>query len=574
MAYKSFKKIASQVTDSSFKHIYEIIHEQDKNIEGSTKIEPIVLSSKNINDIKDIQYSKVLDNYANDGIHVESVGDAARKMTSVLPTIIDSMKTKTSDIAHAIDAIKHGRELMAKDGYFNALTGTGVTGFDPGTFDMAYTPISMSPNEATSYYCSGGLPSIIIDKKVKGALLNGYSFISNKMNTDDRSKLKDYADSVNFVTALERGDRDGMIYGGGFIYPTFKNDSPFSFDMPIKQLIAEGVIGKDCIDYFVTGDRWNTVMIPNYDITAKDYLSPETYFIPIGGVRVNSQRMAIIRPLMLPYWGMLRQIGWGRTDFEGYIRSLLAYKILVTAIPIMAQQMSLLVNVLPLDGMMAQNGPAAVEEFVQKNNQRLRSWSMLNPTTINSYGEIVPINRSFTDFDSLNMALRQDVSANCGIPESVLFHTQATGFSNNSDEISYKQSETIQNINNAVIPSVQPIVRLLIYSCFGPDSEQARIADSVHISFDSPEIITNDTRGAMFEKFTSGVNMLNSAGINVHDAVIMGHLFMPEIEIPDEVMSKLNKENPSTDQPKPNPPKPGYKPDPDAKTSITKEGKK
>ena len=78
----------------------------------------------------------------------------------------------------------------------------------------------------------------------------------------------------------------------------------------------------------------------------------------------------------------------------------------------------------------------------------------------------------------------------------------------------------------------------------------------------------------MFEKFTNGVNMLNSAGINVHDAVIMGHLFMPEIEIPDEVMSKLNKENPSTDQPKPNPPKPGYKPDPDAKTSITKEGKK
>ena len=95
---------------------------------------------------------------------------------------------------------------------------------------------------------------------------------------------------------------------------------------------------------------------------------------------------------------------------KGVIRSLLAYKILVTAIPIMAQQMSLLVNVLPLDGMMAQNGPVAVKKFVHKNNRRLRSWSMLNPTTINSYGEIVPINRSFTDFDSLNMALRQDVS--------------------------------------------------------------------------------------------------------------------------------------------------------------------
>jgi hypothetical protein len=573
MAYRSFRKIASLVQDSVFKAIYERIQEKDKNIEGSLKVEPVVLDTETVNYIKDAQYQKVLDNFARDGVTVDSLSSATKKMASVLPSIQDAIRNKSTSIGRMVDAIKHGKDALTQDGYFNALTGTGVTGFDPGTFDTAYTPISMSPNEATSYYSSGGLPSIIVDKKAKGALLNGYSFESTNLSSKDRGTLKEYAQSVNFDHALERGVRDGLIYGGSFLYPSFKKDNPLSYDYPLPQLIKEGFVEKDSIDYFVTGDRWNTVMVPNYDITAKDYLSPESYFIPIGGVKVNAQRMAIIRPLTLPYWGTLRQLGWGRPDYEGYARSLLAYKVLITAIPIMAQQMSLLVNVIPMDGLMAQNGPDAVESFVQKNNARLRAWSMNNPITVNSYGTIEAINRSFADFDKLNMALRQDVAANSGIPESALFHSQATGFSNNSDEISYKQSETIRSIGNAVIPCLQPVVRLLVYSCFGLDSEQAKYASSVRISFDSPEIITNDSRGMMFEKFTSGINLLNTAGVNVHDAFVVARKFMPEIEIPDEVMNALNTENPPVDQPKPNPEKPGYKPDPNAKTALSKEGK-
>jgi hypothetical protein len=243
----------------------------------------------------------------------------------------------------------------------------------------------------------------------------------------------------------------------------------------------------------------------------------------------------------------------------------------------MAQQMSLLVHIIPLDGIIAENGPAFAAGFAQNNSQMLRAWSFLNPLTINSYGELKAIDRSFTDFDKLNMALRQDVAANSGIPESVLFHTLSTGFSDNTEEITYKQSETIRNINNAVIPSYKNVVKLLIASCFGPDSPQFEKSDTIRISFDSPDVITNEERSKMLEKFSSGVNLLHTAGINNRDAVTIALKFMPEITLPEEILNRLETENPD---PEANasgqgglPPKPGYKEEPEKKMALSKEGK-
>jgi hypothetical protein len=253
--------------------------------------------------------------------------------------------------------------------------------------------------------------------------------------------------------------------------------------------------------------------------------------------------------------------------------------VLIAAVPIIGQQLSLLVHTIPLDGIIAQNGPGYAAQFAQNNNALLRAWSMTNPLTINSYGELKSIDRDFNGFADLNMALRQDIAANCGIPESVLFHTQATGFSDSKNDSTLKQSETIRNINNAVIPSYRNIVKILIASCFGINSEQFKKADSVRISFDSPDVISSEERSKMLEKFSSGINMFVTAGINVHDAVVMARKFMPEIDVSEEIMNGLETENPDPNQANEmngngaNPAKPGYKPSKDAKTSISKEGK-
>lgn len=514
MTHRSFHAISETVTDKNFKEVYTIIAGRERNKKAVLdSLEPLYLSSQELDRIKFLMFDSIRANMVKDGVAFQSLDEA-----------IASVRRFST---------------MVKDGFYNPMTGVGVKGIDPGMWDMATIPVSMSPNEATSYYSSGGLPQIIIDKKAKGALLNGYHFECDDMSEADRNKLKEYAQSINFDAALEMATRDGLVYGGAVLYPHFKKDDPDTYCLPLNALLDRGLIDKNCIDYFVTVDRWNIVMIPNYNITARDYLNPDTFYVPIGGIRIASKRCAVIKPKKLPYWGALRQLGWGVSDFEGYIRSILAYKIIIASVPIMAQQMSLLVHEIPLDGIIAQNGPDAADEFAERNSERMRQWSMLNPITINSFGKLTAINRSFENYDSLIMSLRQDVSANSGIPESVLFHTLSKGFSDNTEEITLKQSETIKNINNSIQPSLQPIVKILVYSCFGKDSDQAKISDRVRLSFESPTVITNEEKGKLLEKFSNGVNMITQSGADLADAITIAKCFIPEMNIPEDVMERL-----------------------------------
>ena len=543
MIRRSFRAVAESVKDEAFKEIYTILADREnapKLALDSYKAVPISMSETER--IKYLMFGKVKANLVRDGQSFRTLSEAISEASAYSRNLLKETKPAPKD-----------ESQMVKDGFYNPLTGVGVRGIDPGMWDSASIPVAMSPNEVTSYYSSGGLPQIIIDKKSKGALLNGYHFDSALMSEADRNKLKEYAQSINFDSALEQAVRDGLCYGGALLYPHFKQDNPDSYCLPLNQLVDQGVIDKNCIDYFVTVDRWNCIVVPNYDLTARDYLNPDTYYIPIGGIRLASKRCAIIKPKKLPYWGALRQLGWGVSDFEGYIRSILSYKIIIASVPIMAQQMSLLVHEIPLDGIIAQNGPESADAFADANSARMRNWSMMNPITINSFGKLTAINRSFAEYSDLIMSLRQDVSANCGIPESVLFHTMSKGFSDNTEEITLKQSETIKNVNNSILPSLQPIVKILVYSCFGKNSEQARVCDSVRLSFESPTVISNEEKGQLLVKFADAISKISTAGVSIADSVEIAKCFIPEMHIPEDVMKRLKEIPDPSEEPQPNP---------------------
>jgi len=529
---RPFSSVAQSVTIDSMKEVYTILADaESKALRGRRfaydSLPEVAIVAKDTARIRELMYGQVKANMVTDGVSFESVSEMKERMRFKI-------------------------ETKVQDSYYNGQTGVGIQGMDPSMNNTSDTPVSMSPNEATSYYSNGGLPQIIIDKKSKGAQINGYHFESTcvAITDDDKKLLLEYANKVGFGSALEQATRDGLIYGGAALFPKFKKDTPDSMVSPLNMLVDDGTIDKDCIDYFVVVDRWNTVMIPSYNITARDYLTPDTFYVPLGGLRVSTRRCALVRPKKLPYWGALRQLGWGASDFEGYIRSLMAYKITIMTVPIMAQQMSLLVHEIPLDGVVAMNGTDSAKEFVAANSAMLRSWSMINPITVNSFGKLSAINRSFTDFSDLVTSLKQDVASNSGIPESVLFHTMPTGFADNTEEITLKQSETIKNISNAVVPSMKPIVKMLVYACFGRDSEQARYADTFDLSFESPSMITNEERGKLLEKFSMAVNAFNKAGATISDAVKMATVFMPEMKMPTDVMERLRDVKP-VEQPNP-----------------------
>lgn len=297
---------------------------------------------------------------------------------------------------------------------------------------------------------------------------------------------------------------------------------------------------KDFIKYWVTADRWNCVFVPNYNITAEDYLYAKSLFIPLGGVRVNTDRMALIKPSRLPFWGAIQQMGWSTSEFEGWIKDYEAYQIMKMSLPIMAQQCSLMYHAMPADGLIIENGPKAAKKFFEQNEEEMRQWSMLHPKAINSIGEIKVLERTYTGFRDLINESRLALCAASGMQESVLFAEKATGLaSDNRDDVELKQSETIRLLFNNVAPAFQNCIELLVYSCFGKNSEQAKHASEVRIKADDGVILSDQDKAQLGQSFTQIAAQFVGMGAPLKTAIEVAHKFVPSAELDDELMKKL-----------------------------------
>lgn len=508
-----FSKLSESVQDDTFKDIYKIVADSASSLTNDSI--GVSIGVKQVEEIRDLQIDRVRANLVNDGAQTldEMKSSVARKVTMIMGEI--------------------------NDGFYNPVTKIG-TQFDPGYYNDAFVPVSMTPNEVTSYYSSGGIPAAIIDKKAKGLLINGFTFEGLDWTDEEIEQVKNTADALNLDTYIKESMRDGLSYGGDLLVPHLRSDSAIGYEKSIEELGKEGKLGIGCIDRFWTADRWNCVLVPDYNVSAASYLNPGHMFVPITGLTVNTKRAALLRPRQLPYWGTIRQMGWGISDMESWIRSVLAYELCIEAIPIMSQQMSLLFRIIPLDGVLAQNGPAAAEEFAKKSSAALAAASNINIRTVNAIGEIKAIERNFTGYEPLVKLLRQDIGAKSRFPESVLFHSQAGGFSDNEEDTTLKQAEVIQEIAKEVIPQFQPIVDMLVYSTFGYDSPQARKCHKLRISFDSPTVLTNDQKNQAGQIFGGLVTSLVGAGASLPDSIALAKPFIPDIELPQDVIDRMN----------------------------------
>lgn len=434
--------------------------------------------------------------------------------------------------AYSNDALKK----VIKDGFYNPLNGiNGVN--DPSRATTATIPLLLGPSEVTALYSNGGISQIIIDKKSKGVLLNGYRFKSGKFNEQELVDLQGHAEATGFSMALNDAFRDGNIYGGSALFPILANDNPLTTAMTVSQLMKAGKLTKNCLRRWVSVDRWNTVVIPNYDLCAEDYLRPHSFYVPISGLEINSERAALVKPKPQPYWAAIQQLGWGEPDSVGYIASVKGYEIMMASIPILWQQMSLLVHQLPLDGIIAQNGPEAAKKWQAENEEQLRNWSMLNPKAINSYGEIAVVNRTYSGLDSIIDASRKDVSAKAGIPESVIFFSQPNGIFNKTEEdVLLKQSETIRMIQRVVTPAINNLLPFIAVSCWGlPEGWKSwEKYKTLQIDFDSPVISSPTEKSNIAQKYAQSIATLTGAGMPLQTAVSFVARLASEVELPGD----------------------------------------
>lgn len=522
-----YLELAENEQSENLKEIYKIIGSKDENPRGAAK------------GVKDSSYrpaSFTYDEVTTIQRSLEEEVEARYVADGGFRTMEDFKKGMILDPEALAKKFVSREQGMAVDSFYNAVTGIG-TGIDPGSYNTADTPISIGPQEATAYYSNGGIPATIIDKKFKGIFANGYRFTG--LEEDEVDALKDHAESLNFVKAVEDWWRDGGIYGGALCIPALKGDNPISYQMTVDELVKSRKLKKDSIDYFWTVDRWNAVLIPNYDISAKDFITPSEFYVPLAGIAVNSNRMSVGRPKELPYWGTIRQMGWGISDFVSFMPSLLTYEVMMRSLPIIAQQLNLMYSHVPIDSMLAQSGLNAVKQLIKTNEEALREWNMLNPRGFSTFAEIKTIERHFTDFDKLVLLAQKDVGAKSGISHTILFNEQQASMNEKDDDTTLKQAEIVKKSANTASMQLQNVVTMLVASCFGPDSPQFKKAKQVRIVFDSPTIQTNEQKIAALTASATAFSTFVAGGIQVEDSLDIVRQFVPNLEISDEMRERI-----------------------------------
>lgn len=376
---------------------------------------------------------------------------------------------------------------------------------DPASSSMTFPNVYISPWEANSLYSQKGIFETVINKKSKSILLNGCNLENSHLTQKQIDTVKERMEVHNFKNILSDNTLTSLVYGGSLCFPLFKKDTPVTTALNLNALLKLGVLGKDCIDYFVSLDRWNTFIIPPYNPTQKDFLRPEVYTIPFLGSDVYHGRCArVVTAKQAGYWGQILNQGWGISDLCGYLQSGMNYKVAIQSLPLMIQQMSILARTVNVDGVLATEGANALDSLVLEDTVRTREASPDNPITMDVLGDIKSINRNFGQVPELLRLLRQDFASDAVLPEPLLFSSEKGNFSSGDDTQGnlFKQNESVQMIHKELEPQFKQLAKIMIIDALGTDDEIIKALPYTQIHFDQP-VIANALERAQIGKHHS-----------------------------------------------------------------------
>lgn len=468
---------------------------------------------------------------------------------------IDTLKTVTErahrNISAVIDCALTKRDASAQDLHRTAIRDSIVNGrwnisngVDPTMSNISLPNIYISPYEANSLYSQKGLFETIINKKAKSILLNGINLENSHLTQEQIDLVKEKMEVRNFKNILADTVVNSLVYGGSLTFPMFKKDTPLTTSMKLDTLLKLGVLGKDCIDYFVTLDRWQTFIIPPYNPTQKDFLRPEVYTIPFLGSDVYHSRCArVVTAKQAGYWGQVINMGWGISDLCGYLQSGMNYKVAVQSLPLMIQQMSILARTINVDGILATEGANALDALVENNTIRTREASADNPVTMDILGDLKAINRNFAQVPELIRLLRQDLASDAIIPEPMLFSSEKGNFSSGDDTEGNlaKQYESVKMLHKDLEPQFKQLAKIMIIDALGTDKEIIEALPYTRLHFDEP-VIANALERAQIGKFYSEeVFNLVSARLPIDLAVEMASKNVSNDLVTSDILNKLRK---------------------------------
>jgi hypothetical protein len=434
----------------------------------------------------------------------ETLATVQQRSAQIVPLIANNYKTDRPLTATVRDAI------------FNTQTGINMPGQDPNTFTRTIPNLWISPWEAASIYSQKGFPEIIIRKKSQSILLNGVRIKNPRFTAEQIDRVRENVERLAWPNCLADGTRDSLTYGGALMFPVFKKDTPLTMHLSLPALVKYGIVGKHCIERMVTLDRWNTVHIPNWNPTAEDFLRPRQYFIPMLGTHIAGDRCARIVTAPQPgYWGVLPTMGWGISDIVGWIESVYNYYNVMTAVPTMINQMSILARTVNLDPVLAGEGANILDDLVRRDTIRVRQMSVNNPVTLDVIGELKAIQRDFQEVPNLIRLIRQDFCGKAGIPEELVLSSERGAFSSGdtTEGALERQWEGVKYIHRDVANQVRQVIMLVVVDALGLERDVLRALPYTTVEFDNPIIANAATRAEIAKNLGECAFDLVSAGV-------------------------------------------------------------
>lgn len=434
---------------------------------------------------------------------IETLDSITKRANQNIGVIMDCLQSKTPMTAEEIRK-KAQSPRGIRDSIINGRWNVN-NGIDPSRSNLSLPNVYISPWEANSLYSQKGIFETVINKKSKSILLNGCNLENTHLTQKQIDLVKERMEVHDFKNILAENTLTSLVYGGSLCFPLFKKDTPVTTTLSLASLLRLGVLKKDCIDYFVNLDRWNTFIIPPYNPTQKDFLRPEVYTVPFLGSDVHHSRCArVVTAKQAGYWGQILNQGWGISDLCGYLQSGMNYKVAVQSLPLMIQQMSILARTVNVDGVLATEGANALDNLVEQDTIRTREASPDNPITMDVLGDIKSINRNFGQVPELIRLLRQDFASDAVLPEPLLFSSEKGNFSSGDDTQGnlFKQNESVQMIHKELEPQFKQLAKIMIIDALGTDDEIIKALPYTQIHFDQP-VIANALERAQIGKHHS-----------------------------------------------------------------------
>jgi hypothetical protein len=471
---------------------------------------------------------------------MDSLDDVRERSAGLIPLILNNYKTSQPLSRTVMDSIA------------NLPTMSGVKGQDPATINYVAPNVYISPQEAAAMYSQKGLPETIINKKGKSPLLNGMKIKNSKLSPEQHDIIRDDMVKLSLANKVVEVIIQSLLYGGALLFPMFKRDTPFSMCLPIETLLKYGIVGKGCISHIVVLDRWNCVHIPNWNPCAEDFLTPREYYVPFLGAHVSGERCSrIVTGQQYGYWAVLMTLGWGIADAHGWIESVYNYYNVMSAIPTMIAQMSVVVRSMNVDGILATEGSNILDDIDLENTVKVRESSVNNPIDLDVIGELKAIQRDFKEVPNLVRLIRQDVGGRANIPEELLWSSERGAFSSGdtTEGAQEKQWESIKYLHRDVAHQLKNIAMLEVVNALGKGRDVLSALPYTTIEFDNPIVANAETRSKILANTSEAIFNVVSATLPLDAAVrAISENSDDEFKMPADVMESLKERQAELDR--------------------------